>query len=320
MNDARAISLRWACFVMLLMIWGGTAYGQETAYDKTAIGPFETYCDGYGMPGAQGLGYVSVLKVSTGITPKTNDALLDGIVAYDMAEAADAYIGQINMLDASSFNGLTGSIWGYDLAVAEEIHAGTQKPLFEVTQHDGSPLPVYDAAPLLQAGEALFGTKDARRFPPAPGAHVICANKMASAYRPESGSPDTDKGEAYGVWSYIAISLARDRTAAASLFIEDAGLWTQNDSDRDLAAFLDAHRRNVAQTIVDCGRNQNVVYDRTYIGYAYRIIPPGHLGAAVTVAPYVTLARKAVPDEGFDVLNRMTLKQWENSVGFGHAP
>lgn len=305
---------------MLLMIWGGTAFGQETAYDKTAIGPFETYCDGYGMPGAQGLGYVSVLKVSTGITPKTNDALLDGIVAYDMAEAADAYIGQINMLDASSFNGLTGSIWGYDLAVAEEIHAGTQKPLFEVTQHDGSPLPVYDAAPLLQAGEALFGTKDARRFPPAPGAHVICANKMASAYRPESGSPDTDKGEAYGVWSYIAISLARDRTAAASLFIEDAGLWTQNDSDRDLAAFLDAHRRNVAQTIVDCGRNQNVVYDRTYIGYAYRIIPPGHLGAAVTVAPYVTLARKAVPDEGFDVLNRMTLKQWENSVGFGHAP
>jgi hypothetical protein len=27
-------------------------------YDKTAIGPFERYCVGYGRPGAEGLGYV----------------------------------------------------------------------------------------------------------------------------------------------------------------------------------------------------------------------------------------------------------------------
>ena len=31
-----------------------------------AIGPFDDYCDGYGNPGASGIGYVSVLKLSTG--------------------------------------------------------------------------------------------------------------------------------------------------------------------------------------------------------------------------------------------------------------
>ena len=66
--------------------------------DKTAISPYDDYCDGYGMPGAYGNGYVSVLKVSAGTVEKTNDELVDRIVTYDKAEAADAYVGQINML------------------------------------------------------------------------------------------------------------------------------------------------------------------------------------------------------------------------------
>ena len=68
--------------------------------DKTAISPYENYCDGYGAPGAQGNGYVSVLKVSVGTVEKTDDFLLDGIVSYDRAEINDAYVGQINLLTA----------------------------------------------------------------------------------------------------------------------------------------------------------------------------------------------------------------------------
>ena len=79
--------------------------------DKTAISPYDDYCDGYGMPGAYGNGYVSVLKVSAGTVEKTNDALIDTIVTYDKAETADAYIGQINMLTASSFCGMAGQVW-----------------------------------------------------------------------------------------------------------------------------------------------------------------------------------------------------------------
>jgi histidine decarboxylase len=252
--------------------------------------------------------------VSTGVVEKTDDLLIDDIVAYDRAEANDAYIGQINMETASSFCGLTGQIWGYDLAVAEPIRKQTEKPLFTVKQYDGSNLKVYDGAPLLDAGKALFGTKKARRFPPAPGAHVICANKSVTSFRPEKGKPSAKKNEAYGVWCYIAISITRDRKNAACLFIEDAGLWDKNDSEKDLKAFLDGHRKSVVWSIVACGKDQSVLYDRTYISYNYVMMKPGQIGTALTAAPYIVLAKDAVPKEGFGKLNKMSLKEWEEEV------
>ncbi|MEG1624401.1 MAG: histidine decarboxylase, pyruvoyl type [Raoultibacter sp.] len=35
------------------------------------MSPYDDYCGGYGMPGAYGNGYVSVLKVSAGTVEKT---------------------------------------------------------------------------------------------------------------------------------------------------------------------------------------------------------------------------------------------------------
>ena len=291
------------------------AQAQENI-DKDAIGPFKHYCDGYGNPGAKGLGYVSVLKVSTGVIKKTDDILLDSIVAYDRAEANDAYVGQINMLTASSFSGLAGQIWGYDLAVSETIKEKKQQPLFTVTQYDGSDLKVYDGAPLIEAGKALFGTEEKRRFPPAPGAHVICANKSVTSYRPKTGEPDPSKNEAYGVWSYIVINIAKDRTKDASLFIEDAGLWTKNANEKELNTFLEKHRKSVLWSVAACGKDQSVIYERSYISYAYVIMKPGEIGTALTVAPYIVLAKDAVPKKGFRKLNEMSLKEWEKSVGF----
>lgn len=138
--------------------------------DKTAISPYDDYCDGYGMPGAYGNGYVSVLKVSAGTVEKTNDELVDRIVTYDKAEAADAYVGQINMLTASSFCGMAGQVWGYDLARHDSVDNGKSKPLFTEKQWNGRELEVYDAAPLLSAGVELFGTEQNRRYHPIPGA------------------------------------------------------------------------------------------------------------------------------------------------------
>ena len=292
--------------------------GAETAEEinSKAVGPFKRYCDGYGNPGADGAGYVSVLKVSTGTVEKTDDNLLDGIVAYDRAEANDAYIGQINMETASSFCGLAGRIWGYDLAVADAIKNGTQKPLFKVKQYDGSSLPVYDAEPLLKAGKALFGTVNARRFPPAPGAHVVCANKSVTSYRPVTGMPDPSKNESFGVWCYIAVSIAKNRERDACLFIEDAGLWLENDNPDSLENFLDKHRKSVVWSITACGKDQKVLYERTYIGYAYVIMEPGQIGTALTVAPYIVLAKDAVPSKGFKELGKMTLREWETLMGF----
>ena len=303
-------------FLSLLITPFSTFAENIDSINKEAIGPFKRYCDGYGRPGAKGIGYVSVLKVSTGVVEKTDDTLLDSIVAYDRAEANDAYIGQINMETASSFCGLAGQIWGYDIAVSEVIKEGRQKPLFSVKQYDGTDLVVYDGAPLLEAGKALFGTEKQRRFPPAPGAHVICANKSVTSYRPKTGKPDASKNESYGVWAYIVITVAKKRELDACLFIEDAGLWTKNDSAEDLNKFLEQHRESVIGSIVACGKDQSVVYERAYISYAYVIMKPGQIGTALTVAPYIVLAKDAVPQEGFSKLNEMTLKEWEKSVGF----
>ncbi|MFR3092068.1 MAG: histidine decarboxylase, pyruvoyl type [Eggerthella lenta] len=79
----------------------------RAAIDKTAISPYDDYCDGYGMPGAYGNGYVSVLKVSAGTVEDQRRA---GRPHRHVRQgrAADAYVGQINMLTASSFCGMAG--------------------------------------------------------------------------------------------------------------------------------------------------------------------------------------------------------------------
>ena len=277
--------------------------------DKTAISPYENYCDGYGAPGAQGNGYVSVLKVSVGTVEKTDDFLLDGIVSYDRAEINDAYVGQINMLTASSFCGIAGQVWGHDLAAHNDIIDKKIKPVLEIDQYDGSKLHVYDAKPLLEAGIELFGTEKERRFTLLPGAHTICANKGVTAYRPKEDRP-LKEGEAYGVWCFIALSLSADRDNCADLFIEDAGLWTKNDSAEDLKAFLEEHRKSVAWSVVSCGQDSHVLFERTYVGFAYTIMKPGEIGTSLTCAPYVSLARNAVPATGFNSLNKISLKEW----------
>lgn len=277
--------------------------------DKTAISPYENYCDGYGAPGAQGNGYVSVLKVSVGTVEKTDDFLLDGIVSYDRAEINDAYVGQINMLTASSFCGIAGQVGGHDLAAHNDIIDKKIKPVLEIDQYDGSKLHVYDAKPLLEAGIELFGTEKERRFTLLPGAHTICANKGVTAYRPKEDRP-LKEGEAYGVWCFIALSLSADRDNCADLFIEDAGLWTKNDSAEDLKAFLEEHRKSVAWSVVSCGQDSHVLFERTYVGFAYTIMKPGEIGTSLTCAPYVSLARNAVPSTGFNSLNKISLKEW----------
>ena len=102
---------------------------------RSAVGPFETYCDGYGNPGANGTGYVSVITLHVSKVPKTmmlagqKGEGLDGTVAFDKAESSEAYIGQINLIVASSFSGLNGVIWGYDIAKADELTRSPIVPL-----------------------------------------------------------------------------------------------------------------------------------------------------------------------------------------------
>jgi histidine decarboxylase len=304
-----------------------------------AIGSMADYSMGYMNPGASGDGYIATMKLSV---DKVNVEGLDpgagGIVSYDRCEKDDAYIGQINMGTASSFCGVNGALWGYHLAIADSIKKGTLKPLFEYPgpyypPHEKLPaqgkVPVYPVAPLLDAAERLFGRMDKtgdgetdlRRFEPLPGAHVICANKDASKL-----------GPGY-FWSIIGIAIAEDRETQANLFIEDAdvivategkaadGSLTWSPSPENVEQQLMGHMANVAKSMVLCGQDQDVVYTKIFMGAKFIFAGPDEWGCALTCAPYVTLAQKAIrPNVRPDALLRLTIDEWEKNVGLKPLP
>ena len=263
-----------------------------------AIGPFDDYCDGYGNPGASGIGYISVLKLSTGTVAKTMDTVLEGIVSYDRAEKNDAYAGQINMIAASSFNGLNGAVWGYDVARHEGLSDGSIEPIMSRTRHDGADLPVYPVAPLLEAGERLFGTEDARRFPLLPGSHVVCATKDITVSGPTT------------VWSAIALAIADDRERDSSLFIEDVGQDVPGETPAEHENALHARMEHIVDSVVLCGEDQDVKYKEIFAGFKLEWVPDGFVGCALTCAPYLVLAKNAAPHPASELLE-MSLSQWE---------
>jgi histidine decarboxylase len=318
-----------------------------------AVGPFDSYCMGYMNPGASGDGYIATMKLSVdkvsleGLDPGT-----EGIVSYDRCEKDDAYIGQINMGTASSFCGINGALWGYHLAIADAIAGGNLQPMFTYPGPDYPPdeklptqgiVPVYPVGPLLDAAVRLFGRMDKtgsgetdlRRFPPMPGAHVICANKDAS-----------QTGPGY-IWSAIAIAIAQDRTQAANLFIEDAnfigptqgtlpsnprGANRRRASNRDrtqgvmptpeqVEQMLMEYLQSIAKSMILCGQDQDVVYTEIFAGAKYLFVDEDEWGCALTCAPYVVLAQDAVsifPAPSY--LEGVTISQWEAALGLQPLP
>lgn len=264
-----------------------------------AVSPFAKYCDGYGNNGASGNSYISVLTLGVGTVKSDMDPGLEGIVAYDRAETNDTYIGQINMITASSFNGLNGLVWGYHVAKSDKLADGTAKPLFERQRKDGGKLLVYSADPLLDAGARLFGLNNQRRYPLLPGAHVICATKDISIKGP------------CNIWSAIAIAMAEDREKDSNLFIEDCGSCPAFESDAKRAEYFDKLVRNIAECVLRCGEDNNAKYKEVFISYKSAWVPEGQTGCALVAAPYVVLARNAIPSGGVSKLLSMTISQWE---------
>jgi histidine decarboxylase len=271
-----------------------------------AVGPFDDYCGGYGNPGSSGLGYISVLKLSTGMVLKEMDTVLEGIVSYDRAEKNDAYAGQINMVAASSFNGVNGAVWGYHLARHDGLIDGSIKPLMTRRRRDGAEVVVYPVAPLLEAGERLFGHAEDRRYPLIPGAHVVCATKEITISGPTS------------VWSAIALAIAEDRERDSNLFIEDVGEGAEGNTDDERAEALHKRMENIVESVILCGEDQDVRYKEIFVGFKTQWIPSGYVGCALTCAPYVVLAKNAVPATPSELLD-MSLSQWDERYGQGPA-
>ncbi len=74
---------------------------------------------------------------------------------------------------------------------------------------------------------------------------------------------------------------------------------------------------NIATSIIRCGDDSNVKYKEIFVGYKTEWIREGYVGCALTCAPYVVLAKNAVPEGGpaSDMLG-MTIADWEKKKGF----
>ena len=197
-----------------------------------AIGPYKNHCAAFGnSSGPSTSNYINVCKLGIGVVKLEKnmeqwDEITKGILAYDRAETNGAYLGQLNIVAASSFIGPDGALWGYELA----DNTRSERPMYSIQG-----VPIYDIKPLLEAGEALLGsnqdstryymqTRDdsnvGARFALRPGEIQPCAVKSA-------------KNQGSGViWCAIGIGYPVERliNKVAKLFYEDAGFFSSPEN------------------------------------------------------------------------------------------
>ena len=252
-----------------------------------AIGPSKEFCMGCMNPGMpDGGGYISTMKLSVGtVDIKGLDVVTESILAYDRC-------------------GLNGAIWGLDLAVHEDIVSGKAVPMYMQPQVSGKEIPVYNVRPLLDATERLFGKEKQQRFPPMPGAHIVCAGQDVSARGP------------LWVWACIGVAVPKNRDVAACLFVEDADTYG-NDSttESEMIGYLEGTLRKVTNSIALYGKDQEVEYECIYAGYKYVFVESDQVGCALVTVPAVYLAQNVLP-EGMDAssLHGLPLVEWEKKL------
>ncbi len=268
---------------------------------KEAISPFDYYCDGFGSPGASGKGYINGVVLGTGKVPITlshsGSEILDSILAFDKAEVGSAYIGQINMIGVSSFCGLSGLLWGYDLVKGPGLQ--TPHPLCnKKIQNKNFIVNVYSASSLINACALLFGTVKQKRFPLLPGAHVPCAGRYLTFTGPKN------------IYAAIGIGIAQNRRLAANVFMEDLGDLPVNLSDEEAKKEKIRILTNVAKSIISIGENQEVRYSEIYLEISSLQIKENEIGCAMVAVPYFTLAKKALTEN----LTETCITEWEAKV------
>lgn len=264
-----------------------------------AVGAFSHYCAGYLNPGASGLGYIAAVKLSAAAITCDSDEGLNP--AYDMARGSDAYMGQINRMNSSSFCGLNGALWGCDLVKPDEFKNGKIKPLFVKKRRDGERVPVWDIQPILNALERLFGTDTQRRFPLLPGAMVPCAGQVVTARGPAV------------VRCITALAIAEDRENESDRVIHHAGLRDESAKTGFKSMSREELIEKTVFSLLRCENDRGVLYKEIFVGYKELKVREGETGCALSCMPYFTLAQQAVPPGSLpEALINMTVSQWEN--------
>lgn len=273
---------------------------------KEYISPFEQYCDGYGNPGGSGKGYFIGLTFGIGKTKvefeHEGTSILDDINSFDRAEVEDVNIGQINMITVSSFCGPIGAIWGYHVLRPKAFSPHKFFPQAQVKSKN-SIIPVYSASSIVDATRALFGTVEHKKFPLLPGSHVPCAGKSINR-----------KGPVH-IYCGFALGIAKNQEQDANLMMEDLGeipLYIKG-TERE-GAYRERILRNLANSVLAIGENQNVRYKEIFVEMQDVVVQPGEIGCALVAAPYFTLAQSAIPKSGIGALAKMDINEWEKAI------
>ena len=271
-------------------------------FPKAVISTEPHYCEGCfaNTGGAYLLGVnfgLSAVKKAYGHQGSDN---LDRINAFDKAEVSHAHMGQINMMQVSSFCGPKGRIWGLDICPV----AKQQSPL-ELAGGDLIDLPqfhemadglkLWSIHPLVDAFSRLTGTVDQPRFPFMPGSHVPCAVKSIIAPGPQT------------LYAAQAIGVPADRERHACLIMEDYGrVPVQGDSQQVILISL-------LRSLLAVGRNQRVCYREVFLGLKTLPVAEDEMGCAMVANPYFLLAGNAVPSGGKSIAE-IGLDEWERTV------
>jgi hypothetical protein len=67
---------------------------------------------------------------------------------------------------------------------------------------------------------------------------------------------------------------------------------------------------HIVDSVVLCGEDQGIKFKEIFVGFKTEWVPEGYVGCGLTCAPYVVLARNAVPNPASRLLD-MSLTQWE---------
>jgi histidine decarboxylase len=256
------------------------------------ISPWEEYCSSAGTSPSSC--YIAAPTIGSGVAKlnytHTGSQLLDKIVAFDRAEASAANLTQTNMITVSSFNGLNGALWGYDICKEPE----RKHNLVNNEKYSN----VFDLEPLLIATHELFGGIHNKHFPIAPGQHLLCAYKCLYENGPTM------------MYGALAVAIAKDRSRNADLFMEDHGtLFVTHNKQSNLEQQTTVIE-NLIQAVQNVSDNLGVEYEKIFVALKCKAVNPGEVGCMITAAPYVKLAKKAVPENPMQ-LAEMSLSDWK---------
>lgn len=263
-------------------------------HDDRYVGDLEAHCQGT----ADSDRYVTALNVASAKAKRrfvhAGSDLLDRINAFDLAESGRMNMGQINLIEVSSFCGPLGLLWGRDIAA----HPGLRGSLREaLTQWDGARVPVYDGEPLIDASKELFGTIAQPVFPLAPGTHCPTASKSV-----------THVGQGT-IYAACAFGVRAEGAASASIIMEDVGL-VRPDAARDMASVEAAVKHAAAESVLAVAANQRTVCSEIFVSFVSESVAEDEVGCCVTLVPYFRLARRAAPD-GIGRLRSVPLPEWK---------